>query len=102
MLRPYRQVDKTDDYVVYEFRTLYVYVLYGILGVIAAGYFARMSVLSIAGTVLVVLYLLLVSTQYLGINGKIRRAAKAASVEMSGSKWSFSNPLRVKIKKEFI
>jgi hypothetical protein len=60
------------------------------------------SVLSITGTVLMSLYFLLVSTQYMGLNAKIKRAAKSSSVEMSGSKWSFSKPLRVKIRKEFI
>ena len=102
MLRPYRQVDETGDQVVYEFRTVYLYVLYGIMGVIAAGLLARVSVLSIAGTVLMGLYFLLVSTQYMGLNAKIKRASKSSSVEMSGSKWSFSSPLRVKIRKEFI
>ena len=102
MLRPYRQVEETDDHMVYEFRTIYLYLLYGILGIIAVGYFASMPVLSIAGIVLMVLYFLLVSTQYMGFSAKIKRVAKASSVEISGSKWSFSSPLRVKIKKEFI
>jgi len=99
MLRPYRQVEETDAYVIYEFRTIYLYLLYGIMGMIAVGYLASMSVLSIVGIVLMVLYFLVVSLQYMGLNGKIKRAAKESSVEMSGSKWSFSSPARVKIKK---
>jgi len=72
MLRPYRELEETDDYVVYEFRTIYLYLLYGIFGMIAAAYFASMSVLSIAGIVLMLLYFLLVSTQYMGLSGKIK------------------------------
>jgi len=102
MLRPYRQVEETDDHMVYELRTIYLYMLYGILVMIAVGYFASVPVLSSAGIVLMVMYFLLISTQYMGLSGKIKRAAKASSVEISGSKWSFSSPLRVKIKKEFI
>ena len=102
MLRPYRQVEETDDYMVYEFNTIYMYLLYGILGMIAVGYFASMSSLSIAGIILMVLYFLLVSTQYMRLSEKIKRAAKTSSVEISGSKWSFASPLRVKIKKEFL
>ncbi len=102
MLTPYKAIEETDDYVVYEFRTIYLYLMYGILGMIAAGYFASIYVVSIAGAVLMVLYFLLVSLQYRVLGGKIKRAAKASSVDMSGSKWSFSRPLRVKIKKEFI
>ena len=102
MLKPYRQVEETDDYVVYEFRTIYLYLLYSILGMIAAGYLASVLALSIAGGVLMDLYFLLVFTQYMRLGRKIKRAAKKTSVEMSGSKWSFSRPLRAKIKKEFI
>ena len=47
MLKPYRQVEKTDDYMVYEFRTIYLYLLYGIIGMIVVGYLADMFVLSI-------------------------------------------------------
>jgi hypothetical protein len=102
MLKPYRQVEETDEYVVYEFRTIYLHLLYAILAMIAVGYFASKDFLSITGTFLMLLYFLLVSTQYMGLNGKIKRATKACAVEMSGSKWSLSCPLRVKIKKEFI
>lgn len=102
MLSPYRQVVESDEFVVYEFKTIYLYAMYGILAVIAGGYFGGISLLSTVGTMLMVLYFLFVSTRYMKLNGSIKRAAKTASVEMSGSKTSFSNPLRVKIRKEFI
>lgn len=102
MLKPYKQVEISNEYVVYEFKTIYLYLLYGLLGIIAVGYFASMSVLTTFGTFLIILYFLLVSTQYMKLSRKIKRAAKTSTVETFGSKWSFSNPLRVKIKKEFI
>lgn len=102
MLKPYHQIEETEEFVTYEYNTLYLYILYGILGMLAVGFFSGVPVLSVTGAILMVLYFLLVSIQYKGLSAKIKLAAKTSSVEMSGSKWSFSNPLRVKIKKEFI
>lgn len=102
MLKPYQKIEEVDDFIVYEFKTFYLYLMYGIFGTLAMGYFQGSSILSISGIILMVAYFLLVSTQYLEVNKKIKQASEASSVEVSGSKWSFSNPLRVKIKKEFI
>ena len=102
MLKPYRQVEENEQYTVYEFKTIYLYVMYTFLIMLLVGWLANIQPLSVCGGVLMMLYFLLVSTQYMGLSNRIKRAAKESSVEMSGSKWSFSNPLTVKTKKEFI
>ena len=102
MFKPYRQIEQSDQFDVYEFNTIYLYALCGILAIIAVGYFIELYIISALGVILMVLYFLLVSTQYVKLNRKIKQAAMASSVEMSGSKWSFSNPLQVKIKREFL
>jgi len=102
MLKPYRQIEENEQYTIYEFKTVYLYAMYIFLITFLVGCLANIEALSISGGVLILLYFLLVSTQYMSLGKKIKRATRESSVEMSGSKWSFSNPLTVKIRKEFI
>ena len=83
----------------YEFRTGFVYLLYAILLTIGVGYFTQQNPISCTGIGLMVLYLCTVTTQYRNLSKKISQAT--ATVEFSGSKWSFANPLRVQIPREF-
>ena len=101
LFKPYRRIEESDEFVVYEFRTSFVYLLYAILLIIGAGYLADQGEVSYTGIGLMVLYLCLVSTQYRTLSKRINRAAAEATVEFSGNKWSFANPLKVQIPKEF-
>ena len=100
MFKPYKVTEETNDFVVYEFRTIYLYAMYCILAIMAAGYFARISALLVAGAVLLGLYLLLVTTQHMKVGRITGRAALQNSIEISGSKWSFTHPLRIKVKRQ--
>ena len=100
LFKPYRRIEESDEFIVYEFRTGFVYLLYAILLIIGAGYLADQSAVSYTGIGLMVLYLCLVSTQYRTLSKRINRTS--AEVKYSGSKWSFANPLRVQIPKEFV
>ena len=100
--KPYRRIEESDEFIVYEFRTGFVYLLYAILLIIGFGYLTDQSVVSYTGLGLMVLYLCLVSTQYRTLSKRINRASAEAKVEYSGSKWSFANPLRAQIPKEFV
>ncbi len=102
LFKPYRQIEASDEFVVYEFRTGFVYLLYAILLIIGAGYLFNQSAVSYGGVGLMLLYLCLVSTQYLSLSKRISQASAEATVEYSGSKWSFANPLKVKIPIEFV
>jgi hypothetical protein len=102
LFKPYRQIEVTDEFVVFEFRTGFVYLLYAILLIIGAGYLFNQSVVSYAGVCLMLLYLCLVSTQYRSLSKRISQASAEATVEFSGSKWSFTNPLKVKIPNEYV
>ena len=102
LFKPYRRIEESDEFIVYEFRTGFVYLLYAILLIIAFGYLTDQSVVSYTGLGLMVLYLCLVSTQYRTLSKRINRASAETKVEYSGSKWSFANPLRAQIPKEFV
>ena len=102
LFKPYRRIEESDEFIVYEFRTSFVYLLYAILLIIAFGYLTDQSVVSYTGLGLMVLYLCLVSTQYRTLSKRINRTSAEAEVKYSGSKWSFANLLRVQIPKEFV
>jgi len=96
LFKPYRLIEKTDAFVVYEFRTGFVYLLYAILLTISVGYFTQVNAVSYTGVGLMVLYLCTVSTQYRSLSKKINQS----TAEFSGSKWSFTNPLSVRISRK--
>lgn len=98
-MKPYKVIEETETYTVYEYTTLYVWILYIILTLMVFGYVISQPILIQIGGVSMVLFFLLVSLPYMKL-GRIQRDAMArGTVEFSGSKWSFSNPLRVKIMK---
>ena len=59
LFKPYRQIEASDEFVVYEFRTGFVYLLYAILLIIGAGYLFHQSAVSFGGVGLMLLYLCL-------------------------------------------
>ncbi|RZO59506.1 MAG: hypothetical protein EVA73_00170 [Limisphaerales bacterium] len=101
LFKPYRLIEETDQFVVYEFRTWFLYLLYAILLTIGVGYFTQQTAISYTSIGLMVLYLCTVTTQYRNLCKKISQATANATAEFSGSKWSFANPLRVQIPREF-
>ena len=44
LFKPYRLIEETDAFVVYEFRTGFLYLLYGILLTIGVGYFTYKTI----------------------------------------------------------
>jgi hypothetical protein len=101
MFKPYKEIERTEEFTVYEFKTIYLWSLYLIFALIAIGYFADIMGLAIAGGIAMLLYFVLVSTQYKRLSGKMKKATKEGTVEISGSKWSFQKPLKVKIPNKF-
>ena len=97
LFRPYRVVEESDEYIVYECKTIYVYLLYFFVVILAIGFAVEHDVMEWVGIVLLLLYFCLVSTQYMWLSRKMKRAALEFSVEFTGSKWSFAKPLRMKI-----
>lgn len=61
MLRPYHLIEETDTERTYEFRTVYVWVLYAILAAGAVGYFARLPMLTGGAIFMLLLYAATVS-----------------------------------------
>ena len=99
MLKPYSIVEETSDETTFEFKTIYLWGLYGILSVGGIGLFLKEPILGYVAGGCMLAYFLTVSLQYRKLGVMTKQAALNGSVKYSGSKWSFSNPLRVTIPK---
>lgn len=74
--------------------------MYAILALMAAGYFAKSTALMAVGALLMFLYFVIISPQQSKVSKFIKKAKSVGEPEISGSKWSFSNPLRIKVRGE--
>ena len=99
MLKPYSIVEETSEETTYEFKTIYLWILYGILAAGGIGLFLKEPILGYAAGGGMLVYFLTVSLQYRKLGAITKKAALNGFVKYSGSKWSFSNPLRVTIPK---
>jgi hypothetical protein len=97
MLKPYSTVEETPSEITYEFKTIYLWILYGILAVAGIGLLLKQPILGYVAGGCMLFYFLTVSLQYRKLGAMTKNAALRGSVTYSGSKWSFSNPLRVTI-----
>jgi hypothetical protein len=98
-LSPYRIIDEGNSYVECEFKTAHLYLTLFFVLMIVFGALLGVTVLGFAGFLLLTIYYLAGSRKYVGINREIKQAAALDGVEIIGNKWSFSNPLRVKLPK---
>ena len=71
LFKPYRLIEETGAFMVYEFRTGFLYLLYGILLTIGVGYFTQQNPISCTCIGQMVLYLCMVTTQYWNLSKKI-------------------------------
>ena len=99
MFKPYSIVEETPEETTYEFKTIYLWILYGIVIVGMIGLVLRVTTLTTVGGVCMVIYFLTVSLQYRRLGTITKQAAMTGSVKFSGRKSSFSKPLRITITK---
>ena len=99
MLKPYSIVEDTSAHTTFEFKTIYLWVLDGILAVGGIGLLLKEPILVYVAVSCMLVYFLTVSLQNRKLGAITKQAALNGSVKYSGSKWSFSNPLRVSIPK---
>ena len=99
MFKPYSVVEETHEEVTYEFKTIYLWILYGILIIGGIGLATKEPIIGTVATGCMLIYFFTVSLPYQKLAKIIKRAALTGSVKYSGSKWSFSNPLRMTISK---
>lgn len=99
MFKPYSIAEKTADEITYEFKTIYLWILYGILIVGGIGLLLKEPIMGIMAGGCMLFYFLTVSLQYRKLGAITKQAALSGAVKYSGSKWSFTKPLRITITK---
>lgn len=98
-MNPYRVVDENGTHVTYEFRTAYAWWRYVALIVVMVGVVLPNHAIIMVGAFSVLLYFVAVFGLGMRVNGMIRKAMRSNSVQLSGNKLSFKNPLRIRIPK---
>ena len=99
MLNAYSVVEETPEETTYEFKTIYMWLLYGILAIGGLGLVIGNTWLTTLSGVSMFLYFFTVSLRSRKIGTLTKQAAMKGSVRLSGSQWSFSNPLRITIRR---
>jgi len=65
MFKPIIIVEETEDTTVYEYKTVFLWILYAILLVMIVGFAAQIQIVSLVGFGLMVVYFFTVSIKYL-------------------------------------
>lgn len=98
-MRPYKVMDESETHITFEYRTAYTWTLYAILLIVFVGMVAPYEPLTLVGAIAVVAYFAAKLSFGSEVNARIRKAMQSNTVQISGNKASFGNPLRVRVPK---
>lgn len=96
---PYKVVSEDATHVTYEYRTAYTWTLYAALAVLLLGATLPNDAVTVAGAVAVAIYFIVKLTLGREVMARVKKALASNSVQLSGNKVSFSNPLRIRVPK---
>lgn len=99
MFKPYLKVDETLTHVSYRYSAICSWWLYLTLALMLVSFLVDQLVVISATLVSIVGYIIFVSIPGYRVATNIKRAARAGTVNMSGSRWSFAKPLTFRIMK---
>jgi hypothetical protein len=96
---PYRVIEEDATHVTYEYRSLWSWMLIVIALLLGVGIAHQNELMRMVGIALVALFFL--GRMVLGkeASSRIRAAMASQTVQISGNKWSFKNPLRFRVPK---
>ena len=86
-MKPYRIAAETDEYIIYEFKTGYIYALYKILILMLVGIVADIAWLSFAGMAAMLIFSFLSHCHIFPFtkeSGKLRAKTRLRFLEVSG------------------
>jgi hypothetical protein len=96
-MKPYKVVEESETHVTYEYCTAYTWALYAALLIMVIGMLIPNEPLTLVGAVSMAAYFVAKLSLGHAVNGKIRKAMQSNSVQISGNKASFANPLRIRV-----
>ncbi len=99
----FKEISRTDTHVTYQYQSVYGWLMYGIL----AGWLGAIALdlprwIEFAFVALILAYFVGVFLPSRPRNKEIQQAMRVGMVQMSGSRWSFSNPLNIKVPLTFV
>lgn len=100
MISAYSVVEEDEISTTYEYSTICTYWLYGSAAIWMAGYLMENQWVWMPGLVLIIGYIAVVLIPAARQAKQINASIKSQAAEISGSRWSFSKPLRIKVQKE--
>ncbi len=98
-LRAYELVREDETSMVFQYNPLCGLWLYASAVAVGVGMILDWHPLTLAGSTSILLYFAVVYLPALATSREIRRAVMTRPAEISGSRWSFANPLRITIRK---
>ena len=96
MIQAYKVVDTSATHITYEYNPLCSWWLYLSLGVMLVGFGLSNLWIEVAGAASILVYFATVYFPALKVARAVKRKMVSGHVQLSGSRWSFSNPLRIK------
>lgn len=99
MLNPYKVVEESDTSVTYQYRAFYSWVLLCLLVLLVVGMVMSHPGILMFSYGLIGLYFVVKLVSGKATRRQIRRALRKDSIEVSGNKYSFSNPLKITVPK---
>ena len=99
MLKPYLVVEETGSHTTYEYNTTCTYWLYGMIGLLVVDVLVPTNWLIWVFAVMMVAYFVLVLIPATRAANQFRKAMQYGKIEMTGSRWSLTSPLRITVPK---
>ena len=99
MFNPYAIIKQTDTHITYQYRTWCSWWLVATLAVLFVGTVAELWWLELIGGVSVLLHVILVLFPGLQTSKKIRAYMKENAADVSGGRYSMSDPLTIRVSK---
>jgi hypothetical protein len=96
-MSPYKIIDENDSHVTYEYRTAYTWALYIAVIVFLLGALLVNDTIKWIGFIAMGMNLVLKLICGSRATTLIRKAMRSNTVQISGNKSSFSNPLRIRV-----
>lgn len=98
-MNPYKVISEDATHVTYEYRSAYSWALYAALALLVVGMTLPNDAIISGATVFVVIYFAAKLALGREATARIRKAMQSNSIEISGNKASFTNPLRIRVPK---
>ncbi len=102
-MQTFKEISRTETHVTYQYQSIYGWLMYGIL----AGWLVTIAMdlprwIELAFVAMILAFFVGVFLPSRSRSKEIQKAMRIGMVQMSGSRWSFTNPLNVTLPLTFV